>query len=383
MSKDSLNILHISDNSLPDWRIEKAALSAKKRDTDNKVFFAGTPLPKNTYNFTFDWIYNLDWDYKARYYYPDEWNSVKKQLLNIIRDCKPDIIHAHDIFAAQLSRELNKSIGLPFIYDNHEYWSRVIIYQFLQNDTFKQRDPLHYNIPNTCWRKWELDMINENEIPMIVTSKTIAEELNYFNKNANVFVLPNYPNMTDIEGIPEPIEHKNIESVFVCRNRPVTGKLLPIQNVNGFFELFANDYSGLGKLNTIGWDEPSRDWIHHHGPKPHNKMYSILSKFDIGIIPWRHHPFHPYCSPNRAYEFAHTGLMLIIPAFLESVINSMDGLAIPFKNYDNLVEIIKYYRESPSQVFDIRKSIYNHARNNLIWENYEGNIFDAYNKASY
>ncbi len=186
---DSLTkILHVTDQELPDWRIEKAALSSKKRE--HKVYFAGLS-PKKPYT-AFDFTYDLSWDYKARYYYLSEWSVLQKQLLNIVKDCNPDIIHAHDVFAAYLVKEGLAGKHILFVYDNHEYWSRSIIYQYLQNDTFKKSDPKHASIPDQ-WRSWEMNMINENTIPMLVPSKIIAEELNYFNKDANVYLLPNYP----------------------------------------------------------------------------------------------------------------------------------------------------------------------------------------------
>lgn len=374
-------ILHISDQSLPDWRIEKAALSAKKkkrRGSSSKVYFAGlTPKKVNT---TFDKIYHLDWDYKARYYYPNEWQALKKQLLKIILDCDPDIIHAHDIFAAYLVKE---TIGhdIPWIYDNHEYWSRYIIYQYLQNDYFKQSDPQHISIPN-LWRTWEINMINESIIPMIVTSKITAEELNYFDSHSNVFIVPNYPSEIEIKDIPKPVEHKHISSVFANGGQPHPGNKTPFKNIDGFLDLFGQDSNGLGHLHTIGWHEPDRDWIHNHGPLDRSKMYEVLSNCDIGLIPWKHHPFHPYCSPNRAYEYAHAGLVVMVTDSLESVINDFTaGNAISFRDYYEMIELIKYYRDNPSRLYDIRLMTYNHARKELLWENYENNIFDAYNKA--
>lgn len=379
-TESNLKILHVSDNGLPDWRIEKAALSAKKRGDD--VYFAGgTSLNLNTFNITtFDRnkVFTLNWDYKARYYYPQEWKDLKGQLFGIIRDCKPDIIHTHDIFAAQLVRELNRLTGTPWIYDNHEYWSRSIIYQYLQNDYFKQRDPTHAHIPN-LWRKWEIDIINNDDIPVIVPSQRIAEEINYFNCNPHVFVVPNYPSYEEIKDIPEPQLHKEIQSVFTSNGKPNLGKVTPIKNLDGFFDLF--DTGNLGQLNTIGWNDTSGNFIHHHGPIPHNKMYSLLTQFDLGIIPWKHHPFHPYCSPNRAYEYAHAGLLVFVPESLETVINDLDGMVVPIKNYDDIALTIELYESNPSLLFEYRLKTYRHAREHLLWENYEGNIFDAYNKA--
>lgn len=45
---------------------------------------------------------------------------------------------------------------------------------------------------------------------MIVPSKIISEELNYFDEDANVFVVSNYPLYQEIKDIPEPyIDHEN------------------------------------------------------------------------------------------------------------------------------------------------------------------------------
>jgi hypothetical protein len=372
----SLKILHISDGSLPDWRIEKSALSVKKKNPDNQVFFAGLPI-KRFYNFTFDKYYTLPWDYQARYHEIVSWIKLKTQLAGIVDDCKPDIIHAHDIFAAQLVKE--SELNIPWIYDNHEYWSRYVIYQYLQNDYFKQKNPQHHNIPN-LWRKWDLDLINDKEIPIITPSKVVAQELSYFNRQANIFLVPNYPSYEEIKDVPDVKEPDkcNIQSVFTSRNKPYPGKILPFQNIDGFFDLF--NTGDLGQLNTIGWNDISGNFIHHNGPVPHDKMYTLLTNYELGIIPWKHHPFHQYCSPNRAFEYAHAGLILIIPKSLETVFNDMCEMAVTFKTYDDIKEAIHYYQDNLAHLLEDRIKSQLIARKNLLWENYESNIFDAYNK---
>src|SRR5215472_17595497 len=110
-----LKILHISHESLPDWRIEKAAISAL--NNGHTVAFAGI-YPKSYNNKTFSEIYNLVWTAKARFGIPFYWHSVKKQLEKIIRQARPDIVHAHNIFSAKMISEFD----VPFVYDDHEYW---------------------------------------------------------------------------------------------------------------------------------------------------------------------------------------------------------------------------------------------------------------------
>jgi hypothetical protein len=60
----------------------------------------------------------LVWTAKARFGIAFYWHSAKKQLEKIIRQARPDIVHAHNIFSAKMISELD----LPFVYDDHEYW---------------------------------------------------------------------------------------------------------------------------------------------------------------------------------------------------------------------------------------------------------------------
>ena len=57
-----LRILHLSDYALPDWRIEKSAISALNRNY--QVFFAG--LPSHISNSVFSKIYEINWTPRAR-----------------------------------------------------------------------------------------------------------------------------------------------------------------------------------------------------------------------------------------------------------------------------------------------------------------------------
>ena len=45
--------------------------------------------------------------------------ETEKSFKKVILDCKPDLIHAHNFVAGKLACES----GIPFIYDDHEYWS--------------------------------------------------------------------------------------------------------------------------------------------------------------------------------------------------------------------------------------------------------------------
>jgi hypothetical protein len=109
-SLSGLRILHLSDVGLPDWRIEKSAMSALK--FDHEVMFAGGDS-KNYQTKTFSKIYEIKWTERARRGIPLYWYSVKKQVERVIKEVRPDVVHAHDIFSAKIISEST----LPFVYD--------------------------------------------------------------------------------------------------------------------------------------------------------------------------------------------------------------------------------------------------------------------------
>ncbi|HEX7031568.1 MAG TPA: hypothetical protein VF172_01070, partial [Nitrososphaera sp.] len=54
-----MKILHLSHDGLPDWRIEKSAMTAVRNG--NEVFFAGKRPQEGYINSTFSKILEVDW----------------------------------------------------------------------------------------------------------------------------------------------------------------------------------------------------------------------------------------------------------------------------------------------------------------------------------
>ena len=84
----------------------------------HEVVFAGKNSVEYQTN-TFSKKYVIDWTERSRRGFPFYWHSVRKQVDKVVREARPDIVHAHNVFSAKIISEL----GWPHIYDNHEYWS--------------------------------------------------------------------------------------------------------------------------------------------------------------------------------------------------------------------------------------------------------------------
>src|SRR5919106_4979886 len=123
-----MRVLHVSHESLPDWRIEKSAITAA--NMNNEVFFVGRVSNSYTRK-TFSKIYKISWGAKARFGLAFYWHSVKKQLERGLKETRPEVVHAHNIFSAKMVSEFE----IPFVYDDHEFWP---IYVKRQSETSSQ-----------------------------------------------------------------------------------------------------------------------------------------------------------------------------------------------------------------------------------------------------
>ncbi|MDQ5870444.1 MAG: glycosyltransferase, partial [Thermoproteota archaeon] len=222
-----MKILHLSHESLPDWRVEKSAITGAR--IGHEVLFAGRKISENYDRNTFTKIYEMNWTAKARYGIPVYWRSVKKQFEKAIRDARPDVVHAHNIFSAKLVSEF----GIPFVYDDHEYWSKssevLNEIEDQNSETYSLRnskfiDYFMNKLKRTkrryvnqkvikLWTKWEKELVTS--CPTITVSEKIAEELRLIGNTTNmVFVVPNFPLQSEVKDIKTPTRHIGLSSVY-------------------------------------------------------------------------------------------------------------------------------------------------------------------------
>jgi hypothetical protein len=46
------------------------------------------------------------------------WRSIQNQLEIVLKETRPDVMYTHNIFSAKMVSEF----GIPFVYDDYEYW---------------------------------------------------------------------------------------------------------------------------------------------------------------------------------------------------------------------------------------------------------------------
>jgi glycosyltransferase involved in cell wall biosynthesis len=386
-----LRILHLSHDGLPDWRVEKSALSASNRG--HEVAFGGIG-PINPITNAFSKVYEIDWAEGAKFGIPFYLHYVKKQIEKVIRDVRPDIIHGHNIFAAKIISEF----GIPFVYDDHEYTSvfaRALAEPVKLNDvnykkTLKSTSPtlisktkklirklawnhlIKYRAVN-LWSKWERDILSST-CPVIITTDNAAREIRNRRHNINkVFVVPNFPMKTEFNDLKKPCFHSSLSSVYAGID---SAGIHAHRNLDGLPDIFTNHE--IGYLIMIGVNGESSAKIKCLGFLPRPSMYSEMMKHSIGLTAFRKHWYHQYDSANKAYEYAHSGLYVMCTSSFGPIIESFNGNCAVFEDYNDLALQLKYYRDNLEELYKKRLKSYEFARNNLVWERYEDNIFRAY-----
>jgi Glycosyltransferase Family 4 len=377
-----MRILHLSDDGLPDWRVEKTAMTAKKNG--HEVFFGGR-LNSNSHSTAFSEIYPIKWSAAAMVGVPYFYHRVKKQIERLVKFVRPDIVHSHNIGSAKVSHEL----GLPFVFDNHEYFGMLSLVN-AENIKLHDSTGRHSGISRTIyrikidfitrrsisnWTKWEKELVSS--VPTITVSEQIAHDLRKARGGStkDIFVVPNFPLEVETTEFREPPLHEKLSCVYAGGDSKF--KQVTNRDITGLPNLFMS--RNIGNLTIIGWEPESSEKFKATGFLPREKMFNEMTQNSIGLIPWKKHWSHLFLNPNKAYEYAHAGLFVLVTSDLTPVIHTLGDNCLTFEDYDDLALKLEHFKSNMDELYRKRLNIYNYARRNLIWEKYERNIISAYN----
>jgi glycosyltransferase involved in cell wall biosynthesis len=383
-----MRVLHVSHESLPDWRIEKSAITAASMN--NEVFFVGRVSNSYTRK-TFSKIYKISWGAKARLGLPFYWHSVKKQLERVLKETRPDVVHAHNIFSAKMVSEFE----IPFVYDDHEFWSRLsmllremgLMRRKIEDESHKSasiknigvqlmriRRIVINNYAIKLWTNWEKEIVLSH--PTITVSEQIAEQLRTIYHAKKVFVVPNFPMYSEVKDFEKPHFIDSLSSVYA--GVEARGDITPAhRKIDGFISTFLE--KDIGNLVIIGWnDKSTSNKVKYSGFLSRQDMFREMFNHSIGLIPWKRHWTHDFLSPNKAYEYAHAGLAVLTSSGFEPVKQILKEHCITFDDYEGMATKLMYFKENLDELYKRRLQIFNYARENLIWEKNEKFISEAY-----
>lgn len=363
----ALKILHVNDHGVSVPRIINSAKTAKSRD--NHVYFCGSSLYSYLEgNSIFDKSYNIGWVNKKWLWL--KWPAIKKSLGQVLDELRPDLIHCHNIFAAKVVSEFD----YPFIMDDHELFS-LEFKASIHNSASRIIPNVQFRLASYMCSIWEKKIAER--APIITISQEIA---NVYRKMSNkVFVVPNFPTTDAIPIGSNILLHAspdNMVSVYFGADRESNPH--EFRNISGLHNTFRSSVD-IGSLVRIGIETNTEPNIESLGFLPIREAYEIMQeRCHIGLVPWKPHWFHKYCSPSKAYEYAHCGLYVMVTHNLQEVVSTMDSHCDTYGDFTELTEKLRYLKNNPDELNNRRKATLDYARRHLTWEKHEQKILDAY-----
>jgi hypothetical protein len=83
-------------------------------------------------------------------------------------------------------------------------------------------------------------------------------------------------------------------------------------------------------------------------------MFLEMMKHSIGLIPLKKHWSHAFVSPNKAYEYAHSGLTVMCTSSLRPFLFSFPFLrdnCMTFEDYNDLASQLEYFMDNMEELY--------------------------------
>ena len=358
-----MRILHISHSALPDGRIEKMALLG--RLLEHETIYLGNETKGPTLGI-FDNVYHTNIDIFVYLGLPNG-RVLRQKIKNAISKINPDIIHLHNV---QLY-DIIAGSGYPFILDDHEYLSKEFHCDPGRRMGIKQKLIFPYQL--FTWRRRERQA--GFHVPIITVSEPIADYYRSF--GGNVKVVPNYPSEYELSIARFSEKVSDLTSVY--QGTTNLKDTCAYRNSTGFVEFFKKINKPLVCVGAT--EHTAENRVSFTGYIPHMQLFTEMSNYHVGIIPWRKHPFHKYCCPNKAYFYAHCGMVVIVTSLFESVIKRFQGRCRTVERFEDLESILETMESDTESVVDEGQRTRQFARENFIFEKYKDTLKEAYKNA--
>ncbi|MEM2110109.1 MAG: glycosyltransferase [Candidatus Odinarchaeota archaeon] len=344
-----MKILHLSHTGLEyDSRIKKAMNTCIKQGFECSFHDLGY---SNNFN-------NIVISAHIPYF----WGKIKGRVAKIIGEFKPDIVHAHDIYAAKICQELEA----PFVFDSHENWLKPPKHPY---KNLLLRYIKHKGLDK--FSNWCKEIISET--PTLTVNETILELYKQYSRQ--VYLLPNYITLEESKNINFKSKTSSVSYVYVGNDYPNRNSF---RNIDRLVKLFLT--GKYGRLTLVTNKTPNlNEYVLTQKFMEHTELLDYLTQFIVGLLYYEPHPDHHYFLANKFSEYAHSSLCVLYTNSLTNVSRIIGDLGIGVEP-EELEATLKNLREQREHLVDKGEKTRRFAVKHLIWELYENNILEAYKR---
>ena len=303
-------VLMVTHSPAPDYRIDKEAEALKA--AGHEIFLIYPKLKRDMSPIYVD-SFLIPLNLRQRALGPIASRIAAKKFKEVINSIKPDVIHAHDITAANIIRFIIPN-SIKFVYDDHEIWEYLRKRQVAATKNIMKKlivrviQFLTKKINKKITRKADMIIvINDHWIDYYqkkgINSKKIISIENFTSKSLSKDVLESKVTIDDffIKDKRKKIVHSSKLKLSAKVVRDVSNFAKAAQELDDWvMVVFSSIDEEFEKLGVKFID-----------PKPRMEYLASVSKCDVALNTLLLDERFHYSSSNRLYEFIALGLRVI------------------------------------------------------------------------
>lgn len=366
-----LKIAIVSEDGLPDVRVEKEILTLSKHF--DEIHFIG--------DFKGFALWDIDNKLKI---HPVKWGRLEnllvqpyytwliKRVRRVLNEVKADVYLAVNLVAGNVLEELK----LDFALDYHEVWSLML--KYIQPPTLARK--LTYIRRRIIYPKLEEKLLSKR--PYITVSRKSAQYFLDKYGNSDYAIIENYPSINEVRDVKLSSNRKTGELRTFC----YIGKDLFLydghlsrdlrETVSTLDELWKNGYRF--KVFVFGTNVKDREYVEALGWRRLINIYGEAVSMDFGIMSYKPASIHEFFSMNRFYTYVHTGLIPVITDTFKQYVASLHGFLLTVSSENYTEDLWVKYREAlnmdDEEIYRRKTGLITYARGSYIWEKQEGEL---------
>lgn len=308
--------------------------------------------------------------------------QYRGRLMRALRETDPDIIHAHDANALEPAAAVARQLRIPYIYDSHELWTEV---------PNRGAPETYYRLARLYYQTVEA-VLARRAAAVITVSPPIARELKRRYRLRQVWLVPNYPELTVRSG------PRSLRELAAAAGEPIPsgarlilylGNIQPGRGVDQLLRALALVPSGvavfLGGIGTFqgGLEPPGeivdlaselgiRGRLRFLEPVPPSDVIDYAASADLGVALMLPDSLSFRLSlPNKLFQYMAAGIPLVtsdMPHLREVIGSSGAGLLVDSRDHEAIARAMTRILEDPQTSAEMGRRGRNAVEERYNWE---------------
>jgi len=365
-----------SHSPIPDIRIDKEAKALSEKGFEIYVICSAKgkgDIPKY-----YKKVFFVPLSRKQKAFIPFSYRKSKKKYQEIIEELSPEVLHAHDLMAANIALKVKPKMA-KFIYEDHEIW------ELIKKLELKERKNI-LKIPIRLYQYFAAKILTKRimkkaDLVVLVQKHWIDF---YQKRGINENKMISIENFTPREIIEEAQKKKEFVDEFIkndSRKKLVhsSKSCKPSDDYLRSIRIYAEATKELENWVMIIFgpkDEVFEELeVKFLPPRSYIEYLACCAECDVMINPLVLNERLNFCSPNRLYEATALGLQ-VISTKAQAFYENFDDLLIWIDfntTKEDIIKILSNIDEYPSG-----KEIQEHTFEHHIWEKEVKKLIEKY-----